>query len=53
MSRLRLLVLLVPLVASCTLTPDYERPELDVPEEYIAQAPSGETVANLDWWELF
>lgn len=53
MSRLRLLVLLVPLVVSCTLTPDYERPELDVPEEYIAQAPSGETVANLDWWELF
>ena len=53
MSRLRLLVLLVPLVASCTLTPDYERPELDVPEEYIAQAPSGETIANLDWWELF
>ena len=53
MSRLRLLALLVPLVASCTLTPDYERPELDVPEEYIAQAPSGETVANLDWWELF
>ena len=53
MSRLRLLVLLVPLVVSCTLTPDYERPELDVPEEYIAQAPSGETIANLDWWELF
>ena len=53
MSRLRLLVLLVPFVASCTLTPDYERPELEVPEEYIEQAPSGETVANLDWWELF
>ena len=53
MSRLRLLVLMLPLVASCTLTPDYERPELDVPEQYAGPAPSGESVANLDWWELF
>lgn len=47
------LVLLVPLVVSCTLTPDYERPELDVPAEYEVPGPSGESVANLDWWQLF
>jgi multidrug efflux system outer membrane protein len=51
--RLLPLLLLLPLVVSCTLTPDYERPELDVPEGYLAPRPSGETVANLDWWDLF
>jgi len=52
-SRYLLLVALLPLVVSCTLTPDYERPELDVPDEYLEPAPGGETVANLGWWELF
>jgi len=47
------LLLLLPLVVSCTLTPDYERPELDVPEKYLAPSPAGETIANLDWWQLF
>ena len=53
MSRCLLILLLVPLVVSCTLTPDYERPELEVPEEYVEPRPSGESVANLDWWQLF
>ena len=53
MSRFLLLGLLLPLVVSCALTPDYERPELDVPEKYVAPAPGGESVANLDWWQLF
>jgi outer membrane protein, multidrug efflux system len=51
--RFPLLLLLVPLVVSCSLTPDYERPELAVPKEYIATPPAGESIANLDWWELF
>ena len=54
MLRLLLIALLVlPLMVSCTLTPDYERPELPVPEEYVEPRPSGESVANLDWWDLF
>lgn len=53
MSRLLLLLLLVPLVVACTLTPDYERPELDVPEAYVASVPAGETIANMQWWDLF
>jgi multidrug efflux system outer membrane protein len=52
-SRFLLLALLLPLLVSCALTPDYERPELDVPEKYVAPAPGGESVANLDWWQLF
>jgi multidrug efflux system outer membrane protein len=52
--RLRLFLLLVPLVASCALTPDYERPELDVPEEYwVPSKDTSASIANLDWWELF
>lgn len=33
--------------------PDYERPELPVPETYIQPADAGESLANLTWWELF
>ena len=40
-------------VAGCALTPDYERPDLDIPAEYVEPRPSGESIANLDWWELF
>ena len=53
MFRFPLIVLLLPLMVSCALTPDYERPELDVPEKYVEPASGGESVANLDWWELF
>ena len=44
---------LLPLMVSCALTPDYERPELDVPEQYVAPEATGESLANLDWWQLF
>jgi len=53
MSRLRLLLVILPLVVSCTLTPDYERPPLDIPADYGPSAQTGESIANLDWWELF
>ncbi len=39
--------------AGCTLTPDYERPDIEIPSEYVEPAPTGESIANLDWWELF
>ncbi len=40
-------------IAGCALTPDYERPDLDIPAEYVEPRPSGESIANLDWFELF
>ncbi len=40
-------------VAGCALTPDYERPDLDIPAEYVEPRPSGESIANLDWFALF
>ncbi len=52
--RLRALWIgLAVIVAGCKLTPDYERPDLDVPQEYVQPALAGESIANLDWWELF
>lgn len=41
------------ILGGCTLTPDYERPELDVPTEYVEPTPAGDSIANLPWWELF
>ncbi len=40
-------------IGGCALTPDYERPDLGVPAEYVEPAASGESIANLDWWEVF
>jgi multidrug efflux system outer membrane protein len=53
MRRLLFAALCVPLFTACALTPDYERPELEVPEDYRETAPAGETVANVEWWDLF
>lgn len=41
------------LVAGCALTPDYERPELDVPETWLRTDATGESIANLPWWEVY
>ena len=47
------------LLSACALTPDYERPELDVPSTYFADSEQssvneqGESIANLAWWEVF
>jgi multidrug efflux system outer membrane protein len=46
-------VLVATLVAGCKLTPDYERPELGLPEAWRADVAEGESVANLPWWEIY
>jgi len=53
MWRIYRLLMLTLLLTACTLTPDYERPELDVPKQFSATAPPGESIANMDWWQLF
>jgi len=45
-------ITVVALLPACTLTPDYQRPELDVPQQFTG-TPAGESVANVDWWQLF
>ncbi len=52
--RLRLVTLLPVLFAcGCALGPDYERPDVSAPSAYEQELDSGETIANLQWWELF
>ena len=53
MRRHLLSALLLLLVSGCTLTPDYERPALDIPESYVQPADGGASIANLEWWSLF
>lgn len=53
MSRRAAFVLAAGLLSGCALGPDYERPELDVPEGYIQPIDEGESFANVPWWEIF
>ena len=53
MLRLGLALLISILLSACALTPDYERPELDVPTKYSPTAEQGNSIANLPWWKVF
>ena len=48
-----LLATLVIFMTSCTMGPDYTRPEVTEAESYRGDTTAGESVANLAWWELF
>jgi multidrug efflux system outer membrane protein len=52
LSRLTLLSASALLVG-CMVGPDYQRPEVATPATYIADLDQGESIANLEWWELF
>jgi multidrug efflux system outer membrane protein len=41
------------LTSACALTPDYERPELGVPEAWLRSSDTRESIANLPWWEIY
>lgn len=45
-------VLLISL-GGCAVGPDYERPEIDTPEDYREQIDQGATFANASWWNVF
>jgi multidrug efflux system outer membrane protein len=53
--RVRCLAVLVAvsIVTGCMVGPDYKRPEVAVPAEFIGAVQDGESLANLRWWELF
>jgi multidrug efflux system outer membrane protein len=54
-SRLLLFLGLAAMLVAggCKLTPDYERPELDLPEAWRGESTPGEPIANLPWWEIY
>lgn len=47
------LLLTLLLLGGCALGPDYERPEIEIPENYVQAVEEGESFANMPWWELF
>ena len=57
LQRLSFLVaatLLVTVISGCTVGPDYERPEMQVPPEYrFVEGPAeAESLADVPWWEV-
>ncbi|MGW8311789.1 MAG: efflux transporter outer membrane subunit [Desulfuromonadales bacterium] len=51
-------LILIALVAGCTLGPEYQRPEVIVPTEYREAAPwkeatPGDALNKGDWWQMF
>lgn len=47
------LVLVLTLLYSCKLGPDYIRKTETLPASYRQDFPSDTTIANMPWWELF
>jgi len=41
------------LLASCVVGPDYERPEIETPEEFRQRVSVGASISNTPWWQLF
>ena len=52
--RLRTIAILSLMsLAGCAVGPDYERPEIDTPDDYLEQVDQGATLANTAWWAIF
>ncbi|MCG8589086.1 MAG: efflux transporter outer membrane subunit [Proteobacteria bacterium] len=41
------------LLSGCALTPDYERPELELPAAWRDPEYVGDSIANTPWWQLY
>ncbi len=52
---LRLLIYLLPglLVTGCVVGPDYQRPEIDMPDAWRVEYEEAAELANSRWWEHF
>jgi len=53
MNRWLFIIAIAVLLPGCMLGPDYQAPEIDTPEQFLEEGASGESIANLQWWELF
>lgn len=48
-----LAVAMLALSGCLTLGPDYERPELPLPDQYVKASSAGAETVQDDWWKLF
>jgi multidrug efflux system outer membrane protein len=53
MKRLVVLIGLAAGTTGCMLGPDYETPVVETPERFDQSVKVGESIANVEWWELF
>ena len=44
---------LLLMLGGCMLGPDYQRPDIETPENYLQPIQQGESFANTPWWMLF
>ena len=49
----RAAIVLVALLAGCTVGPDYSRPQTASPDQWRIDYPAAADVANTRWWEQF
>src|SRR5439155_9810755 len=40
-------------VAGCTVGPDYQRPAVELPADYLAKAAEGDAAVPAEWWTLY
>jgi len=53
-ARIVLAAALLPgALAGCRLGPDYQQPEMTLPQMWRQEAPPGPTVSDTAWWDLF
>ena len=52
--RLRPALILISVwLGGCAVGPDYERPEIESPEDYNERINQGAAIANAAWWTIF
>lgn len=52
-TRLALAILVACFAASCSLTPDYVRPELPIPPSFTTKSLAGVPNIDPEWWRIF
>jgi multidrug efflux system outer membrane protein len=45
--------LFIMFLTGCSLGPKFQKPEMDVPEQYRAAGVPADSILNLKWWDLF
>ena len=45
--------LMISLISGCTLTQDYQRPPVDVPDKWRVDYSAAADIANISWWNQF
>lgn len=46
-------VVVALLLTGCVVGPDYERPEIETPDEFRQRISTGAAITNTPWWQLF